>query len=71
VNRRERERAEAERKRIWKLSSAVRSRWSAEQHAAELERLAEEAEAMIWAGAVTTFPPMWAKGSSANSCFTE
>jgi hypothetical protein len=71
MTRKERERAEAERKRRWKQASAIRSRWTDDDHAAEQEDLDRQIAERLESGDVTTFPAMWAKGSSERSYFTE
>ena len=71
MNRRDRKRAEAERKHRWRQASAIRSQWSENDHNEEHSRLDAEIAERLESGDVITFPPMWAKGSSANSFITE
>lgn len=71
MTRKERERAEAERKRRWKVASAVRSFWSEQDQIEEAERLEVEKAELLAAGIVTVLPVGYAKGFSANSLFSD
>ena len=67
--------ANAERRRLhdqkWRAAQRQRDRWTAADFAEEARQLEAEIAARVAAGQVTRCPPLWAKGATGPSIFTD